>query len=58
MASPGDIESTRLSMLEARKALEDHETLKGAASSGDHTKLLQAFTKATSIYLKLSENQR
>jgi hypothetical protein len=58
MASPQDIESARLSMLEARKALEDYETLKGPAPSGEHITLMQAFTKATTTYLKLSENQR
>ena len=58
MASPQDIESARLSMLEARKALEDYERLKGTASSGEHTRLMEAFTKATETYLKLSASQR
>lgn len=57
MASPHDVETARLSMLEARKALEDYETLKGNASSREHTKLTQAFTKATETYLKLSASQ-
>ena len=47
MASRHDIESARLSMLEARKALEDYETLKGFASSCEHTRLTRVFTKAT-----------
>jgi hypothetical protein len=58
MASLHDIESARLGMLEARKALEDYETLKGSASSGEHTRLMQTFTKATKTYLKLSASQR
>ena len=45
-------------MLETRKALEDYETLKGNAHSGEYTRLMQAFTKATETYLKLSANQR
>jgi hypothetical protein len=45
-------------MLEARKALEDYETLKGFVSSGEHTMLTQEFTKATATYLKLSASQR
>jgi len=58
MASPQDIESARLSMLEARKALEDYETLKGFASSCEHMRLTRAFAKATQVYLELSANQR
>jgi hypothetical protein len=58
MASPQDIESAWLRMLEARMALSDHETLKGFVSSGEHTRLIQAFTKATETYLKLSASQR
>jgi len=53
-----EIESARLTMLEARKALEDYETLKGFISSGEHTMLTQAFTKATGTYLQLSARQR
>jgi hypothetical protein len=51
MASPHDIEPARLSMLAARKALEDYETLNGFASSCEHTRLTQVFTKATQTYL-------
>jgi hypothetical protein len=58
MASPYELESARLSMLEARKALEDYETLKGFVSSCEHTRLTQVFNKATGTYLKLSESQR
>jgi hypothetical protein len=58
MASPHEIESARLSMLESRKALEDHERLKGFVSSGEHTRLTQEFTKATATYLKFSASQR
>ncbi len=45
-------------MLEARKALEDYEKLKGFVSSCEHIRLTQAFTKATQAYLKLSASQR
>jgi len=58
MASRHDIESVRLNMLEARRALEDYERLKGFVSSIVHTRLTQAFTKATQTYLKLSASQR
>ena len=58
MASPHEIESARLRMLEARKALEDYETLNGFVYSGEHTTLTRIFTKATDTYLKLSGNQR
>ena len=58
MASPHDVESARLRMLEVRKALEDYETLKGVASSCEHMKLTQAFAKASNAYLKLSASQR
>ena len=58
MASPHEIESARLNMLEARRALEDYERLKGFVSSIEHTRLTQAFTKASETYLKLSASQR
>jgi hypothetical protein len=58
MASTHEIESARLSMLEARKALEDYEALKGFVSSFEHTRLTQVFSKATATYLKLSSSQR
>ena len=58
VTSPREIESARLSMLEARKALEDYEALKGFVSSCEHTRLTQVFTKATQTYLELSASQR
>jgi hypothetical protein len=58
MVSPHEIESARLNMLEARKALEDYERLKGFVSCIEHTRLTQAFTKASETYLKLSASQR
>jgi len=58
MAFPHDVESARLNMLEARKALEDHEKLKGFVASREHTKLIQVFTKATDIYLRLAAVER
>ena len=58
MASRHDIESARLSTLEARKALEDYEALKGFTSAYEHTRLIQVFTKAAQTYLRLSASQR
>jgi hypothetical protein len=58
MASPHEIESARLRMLEARKALEDYEKLKGTAPSREHARLSRIFTNATEVYLKISKNQR
>jgi hypothetical protein len=58
MASRHDVESARLSMLEARKALENHETLKGVASSSEHAILSRVFAKTTEAYLRLSASQR
>ncbi len=58
MATPHDIETAKLRMLEARKALEDYETLRGIASSWEHKQMIQAFTKATETYLRLSARQR
>jgi hypothetical protein len=57
MASADDIESAKLHMLEARKALEECEKLNGFAPSPEHTRLTQAFTKATEFYLRISKNQ-
>jgi hypothetical protein len=51
------IESARLSMLEARKALEDYERLEGVAPSSKHSILTRVFSKATQAYLKLSASQ-
>ena len=56
--SPSMIESAKLSMLAARKALENYEMLKGFTSSAEHTKLTQKFYRAANVYLKLSQNQR
>lgn len=53
-ASRQAIESARLGMLEARKALEEHETRKGVASSAEHARLTRAFARATESYLRLS----
>jgi hypothetical protein len=57
MTAHHDIETARLNMLKARKALEDYETLEGFASSCEHTRLAQVFTKVTETYLKLSASQ-
>ncbi len=57
MSCPRELETARLLMLEARKALEDYETLKGFASTCEHTRLTLVFTKATHSYLKLSPVQ-
>ena len=53
-----NIESARLSMMEARKALEGYETFKGCAISGERVKLIQVFNRATNTYLRLSASQR
>ncbi len=58
MTSPQDIESARLRMVEARKALEDYEALTGFALSSEHARLTLAFIKATEIYLRLSAVQQ
>lgn len=58
MAALHEIESAKVRMLEARKALEDYETLKGFSSSGEHTRLIKVFARATEIYLRLSASQR
>ena len=54
MACRQDIEFARLRKLEMRKALEDHEMLKGVSSTCEHMKLSQAFAKATRASLRLS----
>lgn len=54
---PKIIESARLSMLEARKTLEDYEARKGYSSSTEHTRLTHEFSRAAQLYLKLSQNQ-
>ena len=58
MASRLVIETSRLNMMETRRALEDYERLHGLAWSLEHTRLAQAFTKATMTYLRLSASQR
>jgi hypothetical protein len=58
MASPDEIESARLKMLEARTSLEDYERAHGVDSSLEHRTLAQEFTKASMTYLRLSASQR
>lgn len=61
MSSPAldtRMESARLNMLEARKALEHYEELKGVASDLEHKKLVRAFTEATELYLMLSSKKK
>ena len=58
MESQQAIESARLTMLEARKALEDCEALQGFNYSYEHARLTRVFNKATQTYLKLSASQR
>ena len=55
MAQPHDIESARLHMLEARKALEDYETLNGFALSSEHMRLTQVFTNILDNAAKYTE---
>ncbi len=54
MIIPADVETARLRMLEARKALEHYEKLKGFAASIEHEKLAKVFTRAAEIYLRIS----
>lgn len=58
MDSPNDIESAKVNMLEARRVLDDYETLNGFVSSCEHTRLTQEFSKAAESYLRLSASQR
>ena len=58
MMASHKLESARLNMLEARKALDDYERLNGYASSGEHSRLTQMFTKASRTYLHLSVSLR
>ncbi len=58
MDSPKEIESASLRMLEARKVLDDYEKVMGFASSCEHTKLAQIFSRAAETYLRLSASQR
>ena len=51
MMASHEIESARLNMLEARKALDDYEWINSYASAGQHTRLTQIFTKASRTYL-------
>jgi len=53
-----EAEAAKLRMLEARKALEDHEELKGTAGSSEYTRVTKAFAKATRDYLALSKFER
>ena len=57
MASPHDIDSARLRMLEAQKALQDYQDTKGFALSYEHGRLTQAFAKATETYLTISSRK-
>jgi hypothetical protein len=57
MASSIEIESARLSMLEAQKALQDYQDTKGFATSGELSRLTQAFAKATETYLTISSRK-
>lgn len=54
MTHPSDVESARLSMMEARRVLEEYEARKDASSSKIHAILRNAFQKATHKYLRLS----
>ncbi len=58
LPSHHDIESARLNMLEARKALADYEALNGFGSSAERLKLIQEFTRVSNTYLRLSANQK
>jgi hypothetical protein len=54
MASLQDIESARLIMQEARKALEEYQNAKGFAFTPELNRLAQAFAEAAEVYRTLS----
>jgi hypothetical protein len=54
MASSLVIETSRLNMMETRRALEDYERLHGLAWTLEHRRLAEEFTRATMTYLRLS----
>jgi hypothetical protein len=54
-ASRQEIESARLKMLEARKALEAYQNTEGYGPSSEHQRLSGKFNKAAQKYLKLSQ---
>jgi hypothetical protein len=57
MDSRSEIEAARLSMMEARRVLEECEAREGFVSSKVHSILRKAFQKATREYLRLSGEQ-
>jgi hypothetical protein len=54
MASREEIESARLIMLDARKALEEYQDAKGFAVTPELKRMAQAFAKAAEVYRTLS----
>jgi hypothetical protein len=58
MVHPAEVEAARVQMMNARKALEDYEKVKGHVASIEHMRLIRVFANSAKIYLRvsLSEN--
>ena len=54
MVHPAEVNAARAQMMNARKALEDYEKLKGHAASTEHMRLIKVFANSASIYLRVS----
>jgi len=51
MILPAELEAAKISMAEARKALEDYEKLEGFALTIEYEKLTKIFIRVTEAYL-------
>jgi len=54
MVSPAQVEAARVQMMNARRALENYEKLKGHGASTEHTRLMTIFANSARIYLRVS----
>jgi hypothetical protein len=52
-----EMEFARISMMDARRALEEYEARKGVKKPNVHSILIKAFQKAAANYLRLSEQK-
>lgn len=57
MVNPAEVKAARVQMLNARKALENYEKLKGHAASTEHTRLIKVFANTAKIYLRVSMSE-
>ena len=55
---PSDSELAKLSLLEARKALDEYEVTHGYSGSPEHQRLEREFSKATETYLRFLEEEQ